>query len=541
LDDPLFSCFYNFAATRFVKIRQKKMQTRTSLLLRRRCIKVFIFVFFVAFGILGMVRSSQAASTYYVDNSVVSNGNGSLDSPWKNLSDINWTIISGASKPCTIYISGATTSQTYNEQLLVGASGSNSIWPYDGTPTGEIIIKRPSEAEWPGHSGEVYLRNNTNSTAIDVSNRSNIIIDGIDFRQTYPASENVALFGYPADHIVIRNCRSSMNQGSTVAGIGNYWSVQNNDFSPNYTNLGNDLIGPDGSHWLIEKNILHAQLGPRGSDGNHGDCVHFGVDNGGNDYIIRHNLFRVTETAFMIYLEPMSTGPLTNVRIYGNVFESYATTGGNFSAIDMDPDLGGANNYSTSWIFNNTFINCNNNNTGGGFGAIYYRPNTNPNHRIYIKNNIFYNSLVLLEGSNTNGQIAAMDNNLYYTDGTQISDIIQYGPSSRYTTAAAFHAAHQAYEANGKTGNPNLYSVNNSSGIHDPRLTASSMLAIDQGDSSIGADYASGLENTITESAWPSQVLLYQRAGLWDIGAYEYVSNQSDTTAPASPSGLTVW
>ena len=102
---------------------------------------LFVFVILLA-------SSAFAASSYYVDNSIAASGNGSQRSPWKNLSDINWITIKGASKPCMIYLSGGATTQTYGA-LNVNASGTSR--------GNEIIIKRPTSAEWPGHSGMVYI------------------------------------------------------------------------------------------------------------------------------------------------------------------------------------------------------------------------------------------------------------------------------------------------------------------------------------------------------------------------------------------------
>ena len=59
---------------------------------------------------------------YYVDNSVNSSGNGSSwSAAWKGFSAINWSAIKPGD---TIYVSGGATSQTYDETLNVGASGS---------------------------------------------------------------------------------------------------------------------------------------------------------------------------------------------------------------------------------------------------------------------------------------------------------------------------------------------------------------------------------------------------------------------------------
>lgn len=506
--------------------------------------KLIFSILIIFFGIFGLAESSLAASSYYVDNSVGSSGSGSSGSPWKNLSNINWSTISSASKPCTIYISGGATSQTYNEQLTVGASGSSSTWPYDGTPTGEIIIKRPSSSEWSGHSGIVYIRNNTDNWGIDVSNQSNIIFDGLDFSQTYTASHNAGLFGYPADHIVVRNCTTKDNSGAGIAIIGSYITIQNNILGPNLVANGDDDMGPNGSHYMVENNYF--ECGPAPSGGYHGDCVHFG--NGGDDFTFRYNLFRVDDVAYTIYIEtdqaqPSYGGnglPITNVKIYGNIFETYSSTiEASYTGLTLSCDRSDSspNDYSTVYIYNNTFINNNIAASGGAHAGFFKTANCNKASQVIdIRNNIFYNSLVWLDVAS--GTLV-QDYNLYYTDGVQEANIIQWPGEDAYTTLSAFKSAHSGYETHGQQGNPNLQSVNNTAGAHDVRLTSNSTLAIGTGDSSLGSTYQNGLSPAIDESAWPGSVSIMSRTTPWDIGAYEYVF-AGDTTPPASPTGLTV-
>jgi hypothetical protein len=135
---------------------------------------------------------AYSASFYYVDKSVASSGNGTQSSPWKNLANINWSTINGASKPCTIYVSGGAISQTYAENWAVGASGIGV--------GNEVIIKRPTSAEWPGHGGVVYIP--SPSSSFDIGGVHYVIIDGFDMTGVYGG---VYLFD-GSTYITIQSC-----------------------------------------------------------------------------------------------------------------------------------------------------------------------------------------------------------------------------------------------------------------------------------------------------------------------------------------------
>ena len=201
---------------------------------------LFLLVFLFSYSI------AYSASSYYVDNSVGSSGDGSISSPWKNLSNINWTTISGASKPCTIYVSGGSSGQTYSEQLAIGASGSSA--------GNEIIIKRPTSVEWPGHNGIVYVRT-TSSDAINFGSRQWVIIDGIDFSASSASGTVIN-----TNNVTIQNCTSTNNGGFSIAGYNSdNVLISANNLGPNNGTTGNDAmqVGP-ATNWTIEKNLFSA-------------------------------------------------------------------------------------------------------------------------------------------------------------------------------------------------------------------------------------------------------------------------------------------
>lgn len=116
----------------------------------------------VIFFILLFSCSSANAAPWYVDNSVGTSGDGtSWATAWKNFSNIT-----GVSSGDTVYISGGTGSQTYQEQLNCNIEG---------------VTYRPGGADVSpsGHDGTVIIdRVTTTSTkGINVTNNT-VTIDG---------------------------------------------------------------------------------------------------------------------------------------------------------------------------------------------------------------------------------------------------------------------------------------------------------------------------------------------------------------------------
>jgi hypothetical protein len=84
-----------------------------------------------------------AAANWYVDNAVSRSGNGtSWSTAWNGFANITWSAIKPGD---TLYISGGSSSQTYEETLTIGASGS---------PSSSITITKGIEA---GHNGTPIL------------------------------------------------------------------------------------------------------------------------------------------------------------------------------------------------------------------------------------------------------------------------------------------------------------------------------------------------------------------------------------------------
>ena len=117
---------------------------------------------------------SVAGTCYYVDNAVSSSGDGSSwNKAWKSFANINWSQINPGN---VIYISGGTSGKTYNENLVVRASGTlgnqikitkgvdaghNGQVMFDGTGRGstEAIFIRPTSCNGYVTISNLHFRN----------------------------------------------------------------------------------------------------------------------------------------------------------------------------------------------------------------------------------------------------------------------------------------------------------------------------------------------------------------------------------------------
>ena len=422
--------------------------------------KIILFIFCLSL----LIGRATFSDTWYVDNSVGSSGNGqSWGTAWKNLSDISWGSISGSD---TIEVSGGASSQTYNEQLSPGASGS--IGNY-------ITIKTSDE---PGYDGTVNIRQTTQE-AVYVDNIDYVIIDGFDISTTGVGNHGVFVRG-GSTYITLKYLTIHDYCGLGIAGyIASYVTVQYCEiYDPDLVN-GNDpmQIGPT-DHWTIEHNTIRARFP---TNGQHFDCIQ--LSEPCTDLVIRYNIFGNANTA-SVYLETLS-GWNHTVWIYGNIFNVFSDP--NMSDSDSFWGIFGDGSPGTieAYIYNNTFINLCNNVATSGRGIRL--DNSSSGQKVVIKNNIFYNSRMEITenwgGSDANTQ---SDYNCFWMpsgfvlqwDGTEYSGVpyTPFGWSEKDT--------------NSIVDNPDLLSVSTTnSDSHDMHLTAASPV-IGQGvNVGISTDY----------------------------------------------------
>ncbi len=107
--------------------------------------KKYLLFSIIVFSALWVFSSNvaYAATNWYVDNAATGSNNGtSWTNAWQAFANISWGSVAPGD---TLYISGGSTSKTYNERLAVGASGTS------GNP---ITIKTGQDA---GHNGTVII------------------------------------------------------------------------------------------------------------------------------------------------------------------------------------------------------------------------------------------------------------------------------------------------------------------------------------------------------------------------------------------------
>jgi hypothetical protein len=108
------------------------------------------------------------AASWYVDNQASGSNNGtSWTNAWKSFSTIAWTSL----KPGDyIYISGGSTSKTYNERLIIGASGAS------GNP---ITITKGRDS---GHNGRVIIDGKLGSfeNMVNITSRNYITVSNLE-------------------------------------------------------------------------------------------------------------------------------------------------------------------------------------------------------------------------------------------------------------------------------------------------------------------------------------------------------------------------
>lgn len=442
--------------------------------------------------LFGASAKSYGAA-YYVDNAANGANNGhAWNDAWESFADINWSNINPGD---TIYISGGSTSKTYNERLSINDSGSS------GKP---ITVDSGANSPYPGgHSGQVRIDGqNTRSSCVSVSgnyitvknlycedatsdgmradNRNNVIFEGN------------TLHSIDGSAIDFHNVNSGVIRGNTI-------TTDNS----NSSQTDGIVVYSGSSNITIEKNWIKLT----NQIGGHNDCIQ---SNKSSNLTIRWNYCENTKAntsdAQGIYTTEM-TG---YVKVYGNIIN---VTQGPVAIANRNLSVGN----SVTYIINNT-VKC------GGYRCIRITEDRNP----IVKNNIIWQTgssryTLVVEGwSGTAGNI---DGNIYYNPNN--ADIASLNGSGR--TWNEWKA--QGFDAHGFNTNPSLDASYRPDKDSDPSVGKGLKLA---------AEYDAGLamDNTCNSASayLPVDIVDRDTAGgnSWDIGAYEY-GGGSDSDAEISP------
>ena len=414
---------------------------------------------------------------YYVDNSVNSSGNGSSwSAAWKGFSAINWSAIKPGD---TIYVSGGATSQTYDETLNVGASGSAA---------GQVTITAGVD---PGHNGQVIIDGQiTRSNGVVLYGQNYVTVQNLNVQNIADAGFSVK---YATAGVILQN--NSVYSGDPGGGNARGYDirnnigttpviVRNNSYStPSDTNAQTDGIFSMGNDGVVYE-YNHIVISNNNTTG-HSDGFQSYMD---KSIIVRNNL-----------LQQANTAPYNN----HGAWMSDTLTGGVIQFYDnmvIAPNLN-ADSAVTHWqeststqtgtadIWNNTII--------GGRRSV----NIDNSPNVQIKNNIIqpaaggYGVFVM----NTTLAGANVDNNLIWAPNGYIA----YTSGSTLTWSQWRALGYDSHSINADPQFTNAAAGNYTVSATSPAIDHGATIAAVTNDFS-GAPRPSGAAYDIGASEWQS-------------------------------------
>lgn len=485
-----------------------------------------------------MVTWRAAGTDWYVDNSLAASDNTGVSwaNAWTNFASIIWGN-PGWKAGDTLYISGGTTSQTYNETL----------GPFNITSPGSpySYIKTGTNA---GHTGTVIIDGQgTSSSGISAVGNHRLIIDGssglgitnLVIKNFFDAANNSAGIGisYGGDsdgwihHIEIYDCN---------VGIYNAGSASNSTISQCYIhnvrgNAGIQLNGASTKAWdtTFVSNVTvivnfdtnqSPNTGADGIQGGNGITIHhcyFGTITGTNvqnqhpdacqligefNKIYDCEMVDVVNAALEGGSSQTNSG---NLMFYNNVIRrTSATTWLAFNrGVEWSPYPGPAPTSLTNvHIYNNTFVDLTNWNvvtfTYGNTDA--NNPTNQPTFADFnIKNNLFFNCT-----DSGHGAVIKLYPNTNAVSPNVTIDYNAMCPGAHGLTNITANGA-EYIQNNPRTGTPAFISYSECGPLNNLHLSLSDSVAVDRGTSL--ATFFSTDKDGVTRPQ-----------GLaWDIGAYE--------------------
>jgi hypothetical protein len=464
------------------------------------------------------------AGNWYVDNvaSGVNDGT-SWASAWTSFANVAWAKISAGD---TIYISGGTTNQTYNETLTVQHAGAA------GNP---VTIKVGQVA---GHNGKVIIdAQGTRTPCIDVQGNRYVTVSGnngsgstnlICRNATNPGSRytGVGLEGYGnglvLEYIEVADCNNGIHltgssgmiarncylhgiqgdRGIYVAGQQVYDSVQiSNCVIQLNENSGTGGEGADGiqggSGVTVQGCYIYSADGPVVA-GQHMD----GIQLIGNYWRIVNN---VIENMGNACVEGGSVGASWHdVMVYNNVWQLTSNTVPYFMrGFEFSPNST-ISAVSNIWMVNNTLVDLNY--VAANWLWSGQTPTIGP--EVVIANNIFYN-------------IGRDVNRVLYVDsdsgGPQSSYTIDYNDINAGSTGSTVTSINGSpyTEAHPRSGAPTFVRYSAYTSGDDLHLAASDTACIDHGTNGV-----------IWIPAADKDGVMRPQGAAWDIGAFEYNSGR---------------
>jgi parallel beta-helix repeat protein len=350
---------------------------------------LLIFLFPAAHSL--SFSAAAAGRAFYVDQDAIGVHDGtSWTDAWRSFGDIDW----GAFQPGDIlYISGGTSSKTYQEMLDVNANGTQ------GDP---IVVTRGRDA---GHNGEVILDGQMGlSYGVRVENQEYVVVSGLKVRN-YVDSGQIRV-RYSSNVIVEDNQIYVTGHGGVYLHDNDNVIVRNNWITtPSYLaaqtdgiysqlNVGNIY---EGNHIVISNDETTG----------HDDAIQMYRD---RDITIRNNYLeqensKVSNAQGIYATESYGTFQVYNNVVYGPNTKNCLLTLARFSEGD-----------ARLIAYHNTLV-------GGGWGVVWVKDAPNS----IIKNNIlatYKDNGWLFRLDGTLVDVRNVDYNLYYAPKSEITSSI---------------------------------------------------------------------------------------------------------------------
>ena len=531
---------------------------------------------------LSQAPAIAAGTTYYVDCSASSNGNGSQSSPWNNLATVNSTTFGPGDS--ILFQRGATCSGQLWPQgsgadgspITIGAYGTGAL-PVISGGTNDATLKLHNQEYWDIQDIEVVggttfgiFVGGDGSNLLHHFHISNVVVHDVWGGNMAVKTTGLIVFGYDwtqhFDDVLVDGVtayNTDMWAGIVVTGKGWEWQLTRSSNivirnSTVYNTYGDGIIAFSANNVLIENNVAYdtgnepvETIGTPNSiwTWDCTDCVvqfneaylaaspgwdggAFDIDYYSSNGTVQYN-YGHDNDAYCVSIFA-SDGTTDNSIIRYNVCSNNARNP------DLDSDRnaelyfavwnssGGAGYIENSQIYNNTFYWNPANPTAhyaiAGFnlwrGCCFTGSNFIMNNLIYADNpNMMYMGL---------DKSVTFDYNLYWYTGTG-DPVFKWGRKT-YTGFSAFQNG-SGQEANGLYVNPML----NNPTYHDAGFPVNAFTlqsgspAIDAGADLAALGYVTDMgSHDFFGNAIPAN-------GVFDIGAHEYGGGAAPTDTPPPP------